>query len=137
MAIVKEPDDITPATMLSRLLRVPRRGLPRASTWRRDLHLSPREIDHLQLSQAGQLAQRRLARGLRLNHPETVALIASQLMERIRDGYEYFDLMSLGKRLLGTRQALHRASVRPRLNTHKLAAPVPSMTLRHYRREDC
>ena len=46
---------------------------------RRALHLSPREIDHLQLAQAGALAQKRLARGLRLNQPETVALISSQV----------------------------------------------------------
>ena len=70
----------------------------------RGLHLSPREVDHLQLAQAGQLAQRRLARGVRLNHPEATALIASQLMERIRDGWDYVDLMSLGQRMLGTRQ---------------------------------
>ena len=68
------------------------------------MHLTPREIDHLQLAQAGQLAQRRLARGLRLNHPEAVALISSQLMERIRDGCDYVELMSLGQKMLGTRQ---------------------------------
>jgi len=70
----------------------------------RAMHLSPREIDHLQLAQVGQLAQKRLARGLRLNHPEAVALISAQLMERIRDGENYVDLMSLGQRMLGTRQ---------------------------------
>jgi len=72
----------------------------------RRLHLTPREIDHLQLAQAGQLAQRRLARGLRLNQPEAVALISSQLMERIRDGYDIFTLMSLGQRMLGRRQVM-------------------------------
>ena len=50
------------------------------------MHLSPREIDKLLLHQAGFLAQKRLARGLRLNHPEAVALIATQLLEFIRDG---------------------------------------------------
>eukprot|EP00929_Paragymnodinium_shiwhaense_P009702 TRINITY_DN113973_c0_g1_i1.p1 TRINITY_DN113973_c0_g1~~TRINITY_DN113973_c0_g1_i1.p1 ORF type:complete len:894 (-),score=264.16 TRINITY_DN113973_c0_g1_i1:163-2844(-) len=73
---------------------------------RREMRLSPREVDHLGLAQAGQLAQRRLARGLRLNHPEAVALISSQMMERIRDGYSVADLMILGKKLLGRRQVL-------------------------------
>ena len=39
----------------------------------RSMHLTPRELDHLRLAQAGQVAQRRLARGQRLNHPEAVA----------------------------------------------------------------
>mmetsp|Transcript_66682 Transcript_66682/g.124538 ORF Transcript_66682/g.124538 Transcript_66682/m.124538 type:complete len:868 (-) Transcript_66682:144-2747(-) len=70
------------------------------------MRLSPREIDHLELAQAGQLAMRRLARGLRLNHPEAVALIASQMQERIRDGVPVAELMTLGKQLLGRRQVL-------------------------------
>jgi len=70
------------------------------------MRLTPRELDHLALAQAGQLAQRRLARGLRLNHPEAVALIASQMQERIRDGASVADLMELGKTLLGRRQVL-------------------------------
>src|ERR1700681_2731747 len=50
------------------------------------MHLTPREIDKLILHQAGFLAQKRLARGLRLNYVEAVALIATQLLELIRDG---------------------------------------------------
>ena len=50
------------------------------------MHLSPREIEKLMLHQAGTLAQKRLARGVRLNYPEAVALIATQLLEMIRDG---------------------------------------------------
>ena len=73
----------------------------------RHLHLSPREVDHLQLHQTGRLAQYRLARGLRLNHPEAVALIAAQMMEAIRDGqHSVADLMDLGKTLLGRRQVM-------------------------------
>src|SRR5512146_3222723 len=70
------------------------------------MHPSPREIDKLTLHQAGFLAQKRLARGLRLNHPETVALIATQLLEHIRDGRRVSELMDLGRRLLGRRQVL-------------------------------
>src|SRR5215203_3077935 len=65
------------------------------------MHLTPREIDKLMLHQAGFLAQKRLARGLRLNYPEAVALIATQLLEFIRDGRPVAELMDLGRQLLG------------------------------------
>jgi urease subunit gamma/beta len=65
------------------------------------MHLSPHEFDKLSLRQAGDLAQRRLARGLRLNYPEAVALIAAQILEFIRDGRRVSELMDLGRRLLG------------------------------------
>jgi urease len=71
----------------------------------RKLHLSPRETDHLQLHQVGRLAQYRLARGLRLNHPEAVGLISMQMMEAIRNGvYTVAELMTLGQSLLGRNQ---------------------------------
>src|SRR5271156_899483 len=65
------------------------------------MHLSPRELDKLKLHQAGFLAQKRLARGLRLNYPEAVALIATQVLELIRDGRTVAELMDLGRKLLG------------------------------------
>src|SRR6188508_1850688 len=65
------------------------------------MHLTPREIDKLVLHQAGVLAQKRLARGLRLNYVEAVALIATQLLEFIRDGRSVAELMDLGRRILG------------------------------------
>jgi urease subunit gamma/beta len=65
------------------------------------MHLTPRDIDKLVLHQAGVLAQKRLARGLRLNYPEAVALIATQLLELIRDGRSVADLMDTGRRILG------------------------------------
>jgi len=65
------------------------------------MHLTPREIDKLMLHQAGFLAQKRLARGVRLNYPEAVALIATQLLEFIRDGRSVAELMDLGRQLLG------------------------------------
>ena len=70
------------------------------------MHLTPRDIDKLVLHQAGFLAQKRLARGIRLNYVETVALIATQLLEFIRDGRSVADLMDLGRRLLGTNDVL-------------------------------
>ena len=74
------------------------------------MHLSPREIDKLLLHNAGFLAQKRLARGLRLNHPETVALIATQLLEFIRDGRSVAELMNLGRQLLGFNQVMSGVS---------------------------
>src|SRR6476660_7457037 len=65
------------------------------------MHLTPRDIDKLILHQAGFLAQKRLARGLRLNYPEAVALIAAQMLEFIRDGRTVAELMDTGRRLLG------------------------------------
>ena len=70
------------------------------------MHLTPREVDKLVLHQAGFLAQKRLARGLRLNYVEAVALIATQLLEFIRDGRAVADLMDLGRRFLGTDDVL-------------------------------
>src|ERR1700758_873604 len=70
------------------------------------MHLNPREIEKLLLHQAGCLAQKRLARGLRLNHPEAVALIATQLLEFIRDGRSVADLMNLGRQFLGRNQVM-------------------------------
>lgn len=70
------------------------------------MHLSPRDIDKLLLHGAGFLAQKRLARGLRLGYPEAVALLATQLLELIRDGRSVADLMDTGRRILGRRQVL-------------------------------
>jgi urease subunit gamma/beta len=65
------------------------------------MHLTPRDLDKLVLNGAGVLAQKRLARGLRLNYPEAVALIATQVLELIRDGRSVAELMDLGRRILG------------------------------------
>jgi urease subunit gamma/beta len=70
------------------------------------MHLSPREVDKLLVHQVGALAQKRLARGLQLNYPEAVALIAAQLLELIRDGKSVAELMELGRRMLGRAQVL-------------------------------
>ncbi len=70
------------------------------------MHLSPREIDKLLLHNAGFLAQKRLARGLRLNYPEAVALIAAVILEFIRDGKSVAELANLGRQLLGRNQVM-------------------------------
>ncbi|KAG9089401.1 hypothetical protein FRC06_001567, partial [Ceratobasidium sp. 370] len=71
------------------------------------MRLSPRELDKLLLHQLGSLAQKRLARGVKLNSTEATALIASQLHEHIRDGkHTVAQLMQLGKEMLGRRHVL-------------------------------
>src|SRR6266478_2500146 len=70
------------------------------------MHLTPREIDKLLLHNAGFVAQKRLARGQRLNYPEAVALIATQLLEFIREGRSVAELMNLGKKFLGRNQVM-------------------------------
>ena len=65
------------------------------------MRLSPREIDKLLLHQVGGVAQKRLARGIRLNYTESVGLIAAQLLEFVREGQSVADLMDLGKKFLG------------------------------------
>jgi urease subunit gamma/beta len=65
------------------------------------MHLAPRDLEKLVLHGAGVVAQKRLARGIRLNYPEAVALIATQILELIREGRSVADLMDLGRRILG------------------------------------
>eukprot|EP00268_Persea_americana_P046138 TRINITY_DN4745_c0_g1_i1.p1 TRINITY_DN4745_c0_g1~~TRINITY_DN4745_c0_g1_i1.p1 ORF type:complete len:839 (-),score=177.71 TRINITY_DN4745_c0_g1_i1:212-2728(-) len=71
------------------------------------MKLAPREVEKLALHGAGFLAQKRLARGLQLNYTEAIALIATQILEFIREGDKSVaDLMDIGKQLLGRRQVL-------------------------------
>ncbi|KAG9198295.1 Urease [Epicoccum nigrum] len=68
------------------------------------MQLCPKELDKLVISQLGLLAQRRLARGVKLNKSEATALIANNLQELIRDGnHTVADLMAIGKTMLGRR----------------------------------
>ena len=64
------------------------------------MYLTPREQEKLIVFMAAELARKRRARGLKLNHPEAVALIASELMEGARDGRGVADLMGYGKTIL-------------------------------------
>ena len=64
------------------------------------MHLTPREIEKLTIFTAGEVARKRLDRGLKLNHPEAVALITSEILERIRDGKTVAELMKLGRGIL-------------------------------------
>ena len=64
------------------------------------MRLTPREQEALMVSVAGEPARRRMARGLKLNYPEAVALISAELLEGIRDGRTVSELMDFGIRIL-------------------------------------
>ncbi|MEY3758906.1 MAG: urease subunit gamma [Pseudomonadota bacterium] len=64
------------------------------------MHLTPREKDKLLIFTAGLLAERRKARGLKLNYPETIAYITAAIMEGARDGRTVAELMEFGRTLL-------------------------------------
>ncbi len=64
------------------------------------MELSPREKDKLLIFTAGLLAERRRARGLKLNYPEAVAFISCAILEGARDGRTVAELMSFGATLL-------------------------------------
>jgi len=64
------------------------------------MRLTPHEQERLLLSYAAELARRRQARGLRLNHPEAVAVITDHLLEGARDGRTVAELMSSGRAVL-------------------------------------
>ena len=64
------------------------------------MHLSPREQEKLLIVVAADLARRRMARGLKLNHPEAVAFLTAEILESARDGRTVAELMSYGTTLL-------------------------------------
>jgi urease subunit gamma len=70
------------------------------------MELSPREKDKLLLFTAALVAERRMARGLKLNYPEAVALISAAVMEGARDGRTVAELMSYGATLLTRAQVM-------------------------------
>jgi len=65
------------------------------------MDLSPRDKDKLFIFTAALLAERRLARGVKLNYPESIALISAAIMEGARDGRTVAELMSSGRTILG------------------------------------
>ena len=64
------------------------------------MHLTPREVEKLLVAAAAELARKRRARGLKLNHPEALALITAELLEGIRDGRSVSELMEYGATIL-------------------------------------
>jgi urease subunit gamma len=70
------------------------------------MRLSPREKDKLLISVAAMVARARLARGVRLNHPEAIALISDFVVEGARDGRSVADLMEAGGHVVGRDQVM-------------------------------
>ncbi len=70
------------------------------------LHLTEREKDRLLITLAADLARRRMGRGLKLNYPESLALITSELLEAARDGMSVADLMAYGATVLHRGQVM-------------------------------
>ena len=70
------------------------------------MDVTPRDKDQLQNFTAALLAERRLARGVKLNYPEAVALISAGILEGARDGRSVAELMSLGKTFLTRDQVM-------------------------------
>jgi urease subunit gamma len=95
---VRGPIEVRPC-MAWHLLADPR--TMRRATETPCMELTPREKDKLLIFTAALLAERRRARGLKLNYPEAVALISAAIMEGARDGRSVAELMSEGKTVLG------------------------------------
>jgi urease subunit gamma len=70
------------------------------------MNLTPREKDKLLIAMAASVARRRLERGVKLNHPEAVALITDSVVEGARDGRSVADLMEAGAHVLTREQVM-------------------------------
>jgi urease subunit gamma len=70
------------------------------------MHLTPREKDKLLIATAAMVARRRLERGVKLNHPEAVALISDFILEGARDGRTVAELMESGAHVLSRTQVM-------------------------------
>ncbi|MGA8256660.1 MAG: urease subunit gamma [Nocardioides sp.] len=70
------------------------------------MHLTPSDSEKLLLAVAGMVARDRLERGVRLNYPETVALLSTWVIERARDGRTVAELMTTGREVLSRDQVM-------------------------------
>ena len=71
--------------------------------------LTPREIEKLNIFVTAELARKRQGRGLKLNHPEAVAILADHILEGARDGRSVPELMSSGKQVFKKRSGVARS----------------------------
>ena len=68
------------------------------------MHLTPREQEKLMVFVAADVARRRMARGLKLNYPEAIALITAEMLEAARDGKTVAEIMTFGTTILEARR---------------------------------
>jgi urease gamma subunit len=87
------------------------------------MHLTPSDTEKLLLSVAGMVARDRLARGVKLNYPETVALLSTWVIERARDGVTVAELMEAGRGVLTRDQVM--ADVADMLRDVQVEATFP------------
>lgn len=90
------------------------------------MHLTPRETDKLMLHLAGMVARERKERGLKLNYPEAIAYISSELLELARDGHSVTELMSMGARMLTADEVMN--GVAEMIHEIQLEATFPDGT---------
>ena len=90
------------------------------------MNLTPREKDKLLVAMAAIVARRRLERGVRLNHPEAIALITDHVVEGARDGRSVADLMASGAEVIGRAQVM--AGVAEMIHEIQVEATFPDGT---------
>lgn len=90
------------------------------------MHLTPREKDKLLISVAAMVARARLARGVKLNHPEAIALITDYVVEGARDGRSVAELMAAGATVLTRDQVM--AGVPEMIHDVQVEATFPDGT---------
>jgi urease subunit gamma len=90
------------------------------------MNLSPREREKLLIAMAAEVARRRLARGVRLNHPEAIALISDFVVEGARDGRSVADLMQAGAHVITRAQCM--AGVPEMIDEVQVEATFPDGT---------
>jgi urease subunit gamma len=90
------------------------------------MQLTPREKDKLLVAMAAEVARKRLARGVKLNHPEAIALITDYVVEGARDGRSVADLMSGGAGVLSRDQVM--AGVAEMIHDVQVEATFPDGT---------
>jgi urease subunit gamma len=90
------------------------------------MHLTPREKDKLLISMAAMVARRRLERGVKLNHPESVALITDFIVEGARDGKTVAELMEAGAHVLKREQVMD--GIAEMINEIQVEATFPDGT---------
>ncbi|MBH73334.1 MAG: urease subunit gamma [Rhodospirillaceae bacterium] len=90
------------------------------------MHLSPREKDKLLVAMAAEVARKRLARGVKLNYPEAIALISDFVIEGARDGRSVADLMSTGATVICRDQVMD--GIAEMINDIQVEATFPDGT---------